>query len=361
MNDSRRSSHSAIHFHRTPGAPPGTIEPEATAHAPVVTLMAYGPDALLTETINDPAELRGVCGSWPVTWVNVDGLGDADLLQSLGTMFGLHALALEDVVNVHQRPKVEDYEEDLFIVVRMPVMSDRLHTEQFSLFLGKNFLLTFQEIPGDCLDPVRDRIRRARGRVRNMRSDYLAYALIDAVIDAYFPLVERFADRIEALEDSAVEGLQPHLPRQILSIRHDLLTLRRAIWPLRETLNTLYREDFEFISDDTRVYLRDCFDHTVQLIDVIESYHEMSGSLMEVYMTSVSNRMNEVMKVLTMIATIFIPLSFIASIYGMNFDTERSPYNMPELSWRYGYPFALGLMGAIGLALLVYFRRKRWL
>ena len=363
MNDHavRRSHRPSIHFRKEQGAPPGSIHPDPEAPKPVMQVMAYGPEGFVERGLQGVDELHGILGSWPVTWVNIDGLGDATVIQSIGTLFGLHALALEDVVHVHQRPKVEDYPEDLFVVLRIPIEGERLTTEQFSLFLGKGFVVTFQEVPGDCLNPVRDRIRRARGRIRGAGADYLAYALIDAAVDAYFPLVEQFADRIESLEDLAVEGASEHIPREILGIRHDLLTLRRAVWPLRETLSTLYRDEVEFIQEDTRVYLRDCFDHTNQLIEVIESYHEMSGSLMEVYMTSVSNKMNEVMKVLTMIATIFIPLSFIAGIYGMNFSHQSSPWNMPELDWYYGYPFSLGLMAAMAVGFLVFFRRKGWL
>lgn len=363
MNDQpvRRSLRPSIHFHKEHGAPPGSIKPDPEAPKPLLRVMAYGPEGMVERELQSIDDLHGILGYWPVTWVNVDGLGDATVIQSIGTLFGLHALALEDVVHVHQRPKVEDYPEDLFVVMRLPVSGERLSTEQFSLFLGKDFVVTFQEVPGDCLNPVRDRIRRARGKVRSSGADYLAYALMDAAIDAYFPLVEEFADRIESLEDEAVQGTGEHIPREILGIRHDLLTLRRAVWPLRETLSTLYRDEIEFIQHETRVYLRDCFDHTHQLIEVIESYHEMSGSLMEVYMTSVSNKMNEVMKVLTMIATIFIPLSFIAGIYGMNFSKDESPWNMPELDWYYGYPFSLGLMAVMALGFLIYFRRKGWL
>ena len=325
--------------------------------------MAYGEKELVEATLDDPAELRDYLARWPVTWVDVDGLGDVKQVESIAEVLGLHPLALEDVFNNYQRSKVEQYEDYKFIVVRMADVEDgQLVTEQLSLFLSPKFVATFQERPGgDCLGPIRERLRQGRGRIRGAGTDYLAYALVDAVIDHYFPLVEGYGDELEKLEVEVLAKPSKTTPQRILGARHDLMQFRRAVWPLREALNALQHDETELISKETRVYLRDCYDHTIQLIDMIETYREIGNGLMDVYLSSVSNRMNEIMKVLTVIATIFIPLTFVTSVYGMNFDQTRSPWNMPELRWRYGYPAAWGLMILIALGLLAFFWHKGWL
>jgi magnesium transporter len=343
------------------GALPGTIHPRPGTPPSRITALSYNRETLEETPVAYVELLPSLIEERAVTWIHLDGLGDPDLLNKLGSILRVHALALEDVVNVHQRSKVEEYEDGLFVVLRVPVLGEQLATEQVSLFLGKRFVVTFQEQPAPHLDPIRERLRRGRGRVRASGVDYLAYCLIDTVVDAYFPVLDRFADRLEEIEDLVMARVPKTPPAGILAVRHDLLTLRRALAPLREMLGTLHRQELGFVSDDTRLYLRDCYDHTLQLLDAVETYREIATSLMEVYMSAVSNRMNEVMKVLTIIATMFIPLTFVSSIYGMNFATNVSPWNMPELTWAYGYPFALGLMLAIAVGLLVYFRRKEWL
>jgi magnesium transporter len=234
-------------------------------------------------------------------------------------------------------------------------------TEQISMFLGERVLLTFQERPGDCFDPVRTRLRAARGQIRNRQIDYLAYTLLDAVIDGYFPVLEGLGERLEDLEDRVIAAPADLEVARIHEIRRELLTIRRAVWPQREMVNALTRESSHYVTDQTRPYLRDCYDHTIQLMDIIETYREIATGLVDVYLSSVSTRLNEVMKVLTIIATIFIPLSFITGLYGMNFDTAASPWNMPELAWYWGYPMALGLMAVVAAGLLYYFYRKGWL
>lgn len=324
-------------------------------------MIAFGPDALLEKKIRDPREIADFLEKYPVTWINVDGLGDAAVIQALGEIFGIHRLALEDVVNTHQRPKVEQYDKHVFIVGRMVEMGQRVEMEQLSLFLGKNFVLTFQEAAGDSFDPVRARIRKAGGRIRNAGPDYLAYALLDAFIDHYFPVLEAYGERLEAMEEEVISRPGPPLVSRIHEIRRDLMGLRRAIWPLREAVNSLVREPRPFITDETRIYLRDCYDHTIQIIDLLENYRDIASSLMEVYLSSMGNRLNEVMKILTMFTALFIPLSLVAGIYGMNFNTEKSPLNMPELTWYFGYPFALCLMAAVALGMFLFFRKKGWL
>lgn len=259
---------------------------------------------------------------------------------------------------------MEEYPTYHFVVVRMPTddpAEPGLELEQVSLFFGERFVLTFRERPGDCFEPVCERLRRSRGRFRRSGSDYLAYALLDAVVDSYFPIVESYGDRLEELEDRILTKPDSKLVNEIHAIKRDLVMIRRAVWPLREAVSQLVREEHERIRTETRLYLRDVHDHTHQLVELTETQREVAAGMLDIYLSSMSHRMNEVMKVLTIIATIFIPLSFVASVYGMNFDRDVSPWNMPELTWRYGYPFALALMAAIAVGMLVYFRRKRWI
>ena len=327
--------------------------------------MAYGPDDLEERQFHDVAEIQAWIGRRPVVWVNVEGLADIELIRRLGELFGLHRLALEDVVNVHQRPKVEEYGEHIFIVTRMlhgaSSVGEEVDSEQISLFLGEGFLLTFQERPGDPFSLVRERLRGQRGQIRSAKSDYLAYALLDAVIDGYFPVLEKCGEQLEELEDAVMDEANHHQTARIHAMKRDLLALRRAIWPQRDMINGLIRDPSRFITDQTRIYLRDCYDHCIQLMDLLETYREIAAALVDVHLSSMSARMNEIMKVLTIIATIFIPLGFVASLYGMNFNPRISRWNMPELEWAFGYFYVLGLMAAIAIGLLVYFWRKGWI
>lgn len=359
--DRRKWHRNRNHRRQAPGSSPGTLIEDPNAPKPVLRVMAYGPNGIVERTVDTPDAVREFLSTWPVTWVNVDGLGDAAAIAKLGSIFNLHVLAMEDVINVHQRAKVEQYADYYFIVGRMVDFADRVETEQISLFLGKNFVLTFQELPGDSFDPVRERIRKAGGRIRNAGPDYLAYALIDAFVDHYFPVLERYGEQLEAIEEEVMLKPDRDIISRIHNVKRDLLTLRRAAWPLREALTTLYRETTPLICTDTRLFLRDCYDHSVQIIDLLENYRDIASSLTDIYLSSVSNRMNEVMKVLTIFTSIFIPLNFIAGIYGMNFNPERSPLNMPELNWYFGYPFALTLMALLAIVMLIYFGRKGWL
>jgi magnesium transporter len=344
-----------------PGAAPGTVVIDPQAPAPVISVTAYGPDELIEEAIADPRAILSYLGKWPVTWINVDGLGDAETINALGEIFELHPLVLEDVVHTHQRPKFEEYDSHAFIITRMPQLEEAFRTEQVSIFLGADYVLTLQERPGDCFEPVRKRLRNQRGLVRRQGADYLAYALLDAVIDSYFPVLEVYGERLDDLETEISERPGPATVARIQQMKHDLQALRRTIWPQRDTLNVLIRDTGPFISDTTRVFLRDCYDHSIHIMELVETYHEVAAGLIEFYMSSVGHRMNEIMKVLTIMATIFIPLTFIAGIYGMNFNPSASPWNMPELNWYLGYPLALGLMVVVVLGMLFYFRRKRWI
>ena len=363
--DGAQTTGEARRFRRQthPGDAPGILVPPPDSPRPELTVFAYSADQLVEKTIAGVDELAPLRQRFPVVWLNVDGFGDTAVLQRIADLFGLHPLAMEDVVHVDQRAKVDDYDGTLFTVVRMVSFpGDELETEQLSLFLGKDFVITFQERPGgDSLSPVRERLRRSSGKIRRAGPDYLLYALVDAVIDGYFPVVERFGDKLDDLDSAVDDPKNRRTMTAIHAVRSGLLQLRRAAWPHREALQNLQRDTHALISDDTRVYLRDCYDHVIQIMDVLETYREMGSDMRDLYLTAVGNRTNEIMRVLTIMSTIFIPLSFIASVYGMNFNTERSRFNMPELNWIYGYPFALTIMAATALGLVGYFLRKGWL
>ena len=344
--------------HIRPGTTPGTLPaPEPGATTPKrICVIAYTREAV-TETEGKTLEEALAAAGPGVHWINIDG-ADAPLLQRLGTHFKLHPLALEDVLTGPQRPKVERYTDHYFMILRMlrcttPGQVD-IDDEQVSVFFGRDWVITVQERPGgDVFDPVREAIRHGRGRVRDTGADYLAYLLLDAVVDALFPVLEAVSDRVETLESETL-GAAPSTLQALQHTRHNVLSLRRAIWPTREAIGVLQREDHPLISAETRVFLRDIHDHAVQALELVEAFREMLAGMMDVYLSVQSQRLNEVMKVLTVIATLFIPLTFIASIYGMNFD------HMPELHWRYGYVSALGLMGVTAIGMLYYFRRKGW-
>jgi magnesium transporter len=341
---------------RKPGMTPGTLTIDPSWPKPIIQVMAYGPDQFIEKRIADVHELDGLIGQYKVLWVNVDGLGDEAVLRYLGQLFKIHPLALEDVTSFRQRSKVDDYENNLYTAMKMlSIQEGALFMEQVSFFLGPDFVLTFQEVEGDCLDSVRERIRKKGGLVCNMSSDYLLYCLIDAIIDAYFPVLETYDARMEDLEREILGRPDPSTMNRLFSMKHDLTNLRRTLWPVREMTGALAHSESTLISAATLVYLRDCQDHAVQLLELAESYRETSSSLMDFYLSSISNRMNEIMKVLTIIATIFIPLTFIVGIYGMNFD------NMPELHTQNGYFITLGVMAAIGIGMLWWFARKGWL
>ena len=364
MSDQRKKRpgrRAAFHRRTLPGAVPGTLEIDPGAPFPKIHVIGFSPETIKEKEITDTAELSTFLETWPLTWVNVDGLGDSATLLALAEIFQIHKLALEDVVHVHQRSKVDVYDNNLFVVARMAsVLNGVLETEQLSIFLGDGYIVTFQEREGDCLEPVRERIRKGKGRIRNSGADYLAYAVLDAVVDAWFPVLEDYGESLQRLEDTILERPDNQTVSSIHRVKRDLLEMRRTVWPTRETVNSLMREN-EFIQPDTNLYLRDCYDHVIQIMDMMESYRDMASGLMELYLSSLSNRMNEIMKVLTIIATIFIPLTFIAGIYGMNFNPDASPWNMPELNWRYGYLFFWVIMAVIGGAMALFFRRRGWL
>jgi magnesium transporter len=339
-----------------PGTPPGTLLPDDTAAPSKISVLTWTRAAASYEDVpNVDVALARIAPS-AVTWINVDGLGDVGTLARLGERFGLHPLALEDVLNVPQRPKVERYDKHMFVVMRTMRLADGMMIEeQVSLFFGADWLITVQERPdGDCFGSVREAIRAGRGRARESGADYVAYLVLDAVVDAYFPVIEHFGERMQALESAALEDPGQAVLVNMQQMRHELLALRRAVWPMREEIGILLRDESTLITAETRVFLRDVYDHAVQALEIVESLRETAVSVMEVYLSVQNQHLNEIMKVLTIIATLFIPLTFIASIYGMNFRY------MPELQWRYGYAWALGLMAITAVGLMWYFRRKGW-
>jgi magnesium transporter len=349
-------------YHK-PGTAPGTLSPRDTPGAgpTKITVIDYGPDGVKEKQISKAEEVFPYRDSPTVTWINVEGLHDVKLIEKVGKHFGFHPLALEDVLNCGQRPKIEDYGSYHFLVMKSLLRkTEELQIEQISFFLANNYVITFQEVPGDSFEAVRERIRHGKGQIRKMGPDYLLYALIDALVDEFFPVLEAYGERVEELEDVVVLRPEPATLNEIHRIKRELLLLRRTAFPEREVINALQREEAHLIRPETRVFLRDCYDHTIQVLDMIETYRDLASGLLEVYLSSLSNRLNEVMKVLTIISTIFIPLSFIAGVYGMNFNPQASPLNMPELNWVFGYPFALGLMAVLAGALVIYFRRKGW-
>jgi magnesium transporter len=344
-----------------PGAPPGTLVPDPSSAQSVLHVIGYGPEGFEEKTACEISVVRDFLTRFPVTWVNVDGLGDAGLIAELGEIFGLHRLALEDVLHTHQRAKAEQYGDVLFFVAQMLMPHRPGELEQVSIFTGRNFVVSFQEhLGGDCLDLLRLRIRAGFGRGKSDAPGYLTYSIIDSIIDVYFPRLEELGERLDALEDAVIARPTLELVQKIHDVRRELRVLRRAVWPLRDAIATLLRDHTPLLGEETRLYLRDCHDHAVQILDLLENYREVAAGLTELYLSSLSNSTNEVMRVLTVISTIFIPLTFVVGIYGMNFET-RHPLNMPELSWPWGYPLIMLLMTGLGVGMFVHFKRRGWI
>jgi len=347
------------------GLPPGSLVHigERSGDATRITIMDY------SEQSFQEAEATTFDACIPykdkptVTWINVDGVHDVEMMEHFGACFGLHPLVMEDILNTDQRPKMEDYGSYLYIVLKMlyPANNapgdDTVTAEQVSIILGENFVISFQEKDrdGDVFDPIRERIRGAKGRIRGMGADYLAYSILDAVVDGYFIILEKLGERIEAIEEELVAHPTPTTLHMIHDLKREMIFLRRSVWPLREVVSGLGRGESGLIREQTRVYLRDVYDHAIQVIDTIETFRDMLSGMLDIYLSSMSNRLNEVMKVLTIIATIFIPMTFLAGVYGMNFKY------LPELEWRWGYPAFWLVVVATGVTMLAFFRRKKWL
>jgi magnesium transporter len=343
--------------YHAPGTPPATLIAPPGARQPVITLMEFDGETLEEGRVASIEETFACRDNSKLSWINIDGLADVELFRALGRHFGLHPLALEDVLHVPQRPKFEEYSDHFFIVAQM-VYCDAgdVEFEQVSIFLGRNFLITIQEEAlRDVFEPVRTRLRLGRGFIRTMRHDYLAYALLDAIVDHFFPVLEVLGERVENLEDRVIEHPTRESVVEIHDLKRQLLRLRRSAWPQREVVNALSRDESGLVRQETKAFLRDCYDHTVQIMDLIESYRDVTTGMMDLYLSSLGIRTNEIMRVLTVVTTIFIPLTFIVGVYGMNFE------NMPELKTRHGYFIVLAGMAAVAIGMLLFFKRKRWL
>ncbi len=358
-----------IHY-PTPGEPPGALRlrEESPRGAPTITLIEYDRTHLEEREITDRNELLAHLDNKLVTWINIDGLGDLDVLRMLGERFHLHPLALEDVIATGQRPKAEQYDDYLFIVAQMIYRDkcEEMCVEQVSMFLGKHFLITLQEEGGfDVFEPVRGRIRAGKGRIRKAGADYLAYALLDSLVDHFYPVLEAIGAAIEDIEDEQVENPMKQSAHSLHDYKRTLTHVRRYVWPTRDVMSSLLHDESGLIKAETRVFVRDCYDHTVQLMDLVESYRDVLSGLMEVYLSSVSIRTNEIMRVLTVISVTFIPLTFIAGVYGMNFMPEYNghplPWNMPELHQPWGYFGCLLFMVLVAVFQIVYFKKRHWL
>ena len=343
---------------RKTGLPPGTLVHIGEKKTDKVTIATFNYAATRCDERQD-LSLDGLAPPTDesITWVDVGGVHKMDILESFGKQFQLHPLLLEDIANTDQRPKLDDYETCLFLVLKMLSVTDQqeIVVEQVSLVLGPNFVLSFQENGADVFTPVRDRLRGGKGRLRQSGADYLLYTLVDAIVDQYFVVLEVVGEKIEVLQDLVVSDPREETLHQIHALKRQLLFLRRAVWPLREAMNNLSRSESSFLQESTKVFFRDVYDHTIQIVDTVETLHEMISAGLNIYLSSVSYRLNAVMKVLTIITTIFMPLTFIVGIYGMNFE------HMPELKWEWGYPLVLGVIVAIAIAMLGFFKRKNWI
>jgi len=343
------------------GVAPGTLVHvgEPSGEAITINLIDYDPENLHEELLATDGVKRccQLKASPTVSWINVNGIHEIGHIETLGNCFDLHPLVLEGILNTDHRPKLEDYDDYLFLVLKM-LFYDRdsgIRTEQVSLVLGPNYVLSFQEKVGDVFDGVRERLRSGKGRIRKQGADYLAYALLDAIVDSYFAILETIGDEIEEMEQELVTDPSPQTLNRIHHFKHEMILLRKSVWPLRELISGLQRGESELIGETTAVFLRDVYDHTIQVVDTVETFRDIIAGMLDLYLSSISNRMNEVMKVLTIIATIFIPLTFLTGVYGMNFEY------MPGLKWHWAYFALWGVMLAIGAGMMIFFRRKKWL
>mgnify|MGYP001467596201 CR=1 FL=1 len=326
-------------------------------------VFAIGPEEVKETTGLTPDEIKSLRGTAPVIWVNFDGPVDEETLAEYGKIFELHRLSLEDVKNARQRPKVEHFPKYHFIVTRMVSLEEKVTSEQLSLFFGNNFVLTFQERSGgDCLEPLRQSLREmGPNTLRSLSADYLAYSIVDMVVDGFFPVLKTLGDRLNELEEEIFRRHDQHHASRIHAIKRDIWSLRQTIWPVRDALATLQRENINLVQNETRLHLRDCYDHALRIIELVESHQTMCSDLMDLQMSRENSRMNEILRVLTIISTLFIPPTFVAGIYGMNFHGDKSPFNMPELDWQYGYPFALLIMALMMGGLVIWMWWKGWL
>ena len=343
------------------GLPPGSLIHigDRLTEKTKITVFDYDEAHLQEKEIKTVGECRQFKDSPTVAWIHIEGIHDTQILEELGAVFGLHPLTLEDILNTDQRPKMEDFCEYIYIVLKTFTNhadeNNETTSEQISIILGPTFVISFQEKETDIFKPIRERIRAGKGRLRKSGADYLAYSLIDTIVDNYFTILEHFGEKIEIIEESLVKNPSTQTLQAIQHLKREMIFLRKSVWPLRETISSLERTECQLIQESTGLFLKDIYDHTIQVIDTIETFRDMLSGILDIYLSSISNRMNEIMKVLTIIATIFMPLTFLAGVYGMNFKY------IPELEWHWGYFLLWGVMIIIAVFMLVYFRKKRWL
>ncbi len=345
---------------RKTGLSPGSLIHigDRLAEETKITVLSYDETNIEEKEVSTARQCSQFKDRPTVTWIHVNGIHDARVLEELGNIFGLHPLTLEDILNSDQRPKMEDFCEYVYVVLKSFYTNDQANefrAEQISIILGRTFVISFQEREADIFIPIRERIRGGKGRLRKSGADYLAYALIDSIVDNYFAVLERLGERVEFLEESLVKGPSTETLRAIQNLKREMIFLRKTVWPLREAIGSLERTGCQLVMESTEIYLKDIYDHTIQVMDTIETFRDMLSGMLDIYLSSISNRMNEIMKVLTIIATIFMPLTFLAGVYGMNFKY------MPELEWHWGYFFVWGVMLAIAISMLIFFRRKKWM
>lgn len=345
---------------KKPGSEPGTLVHvgEVKASCALISVFEYTDAECLELRVGTAEDAHAHLKSESITWLDIVGLSNIEMLQKVGDSFALHPLVLEDIANTRQRPKCEEFDTYIFVVLKMITYDKeqaKIKSEQVSFILGDNFVISFQEDEEDVFDPVRQRLKIGRGKIRKLGADYLLYALIDAIVDHYFVVLEAIGEEIETVEDELLENPNQALYKKLFSLKRELILLRRSVWPVREIVGTLLRDEHPFITDTTKVYLRDVYDHAVQIIDAVETLRDILAGLLDLYLSSLSTRMNEIMKVLTIMSSIFIPLTFIVGLYGMNFEF------MPELHWRYGYLMVWVVMTIVTGVLLVVFRRKKWI
>jgi len=341
------------------GQAPGSLVyiGDQEAETPVIDVIDYDEESYSERRVKEINECRSYVGKPTVTWINICGLNE-EIIGRIGEMFNFHPLLLEDILNTEQRPKMDEYDEYMFFILKMLTYDEEkkeIETEQVSVILNEDCVISFQEVEGDVFDPLRERLRSNKGIVRKQRADYLTYCLIDAIVDYYFVILEKVDDDIEALEEELLANPQPHTVEALHHKKRQMITLRKSIWPLREVISKLERGGQGIIEDTTRIYLRDVYDHTIQAMDSVETYRDILTSLLDIYVNNVNNKMTEIMKVLTIIGTIFLPLSFLASVYGMNFDY------MPELELWWSYPALWVIMIIISFVMLIFFRNKKWI
>lgn len=345
-------------YSKKAGLPPGkpVFVGEQKLEKPKIHIIQYNEKDLTETDIKTTDDIYQFINNTSVTWIDISGLHDVSLIQDLGTRFSIHPLVQEDIVHLSQRPKLEEFDDYIFMVLRMFYFEEQdIVEEQISIILGKNYVITFQEKPGDIFDPIRERIQSKKFRIIKQNSDYLAYSLVDAIVDNYFVILEALGDRVELLEDDLLLNPSREILQEIHTLKRKMISLRRSVWPLREVINKLDRTESNLIRKSTKIYIRDVYDHTIQVIDAIENYRDILSGMLDTYLSSLSNRMNEVMKTLTIIATIFIPLTFIVGVYGMNFEY------MPELKWHWGYFGVWMVIVIIAIVMVGYFRKKKWL